>query len=282
MRPVVFLSDFGLDDAFVGTCHAVMQRIAPGLEVIDLTHGIGPQQVLQGALALHDAAPYLPADAIVLAVVDPGVGSARRAIAVRGGDRRFYIGPDNGLLLLAAERCGPLFDSRELSDPRYRLDPLSATFHGRDVFAPPAAHLAAGVPLAELGPSLDPSLLARSEVPAAVVAPGLLRAVVVAVDRYGNAQLAAGVEDLAAAGFVPGARVQVEPGGATPTPPGPEDVAGHALATVGRTFADVDPGALLVHEDSSGRLAVAVAGGSAASRLGLVAGAAVVIARPGA
>ncbi len=273
MRPVVFLSDFGLDDAFVGTCHAVLKRIAPGLDVIDLTHGIGPQQVLQGALALHDAAPYLPADAIVLAVVDPGVGSKRRAIAVRGADRRFYIGPDNGLLLLAAERAGPLFDARELTDPRYRLDPVSATFHGRDVFAPAAAHLASGVALTELGPSLDPSLLTRVEVPAPVVAPGLLRAVVVAVDRFGNVQLGAGLEDLVAAGFVPGTQVVVEPGDAAP--------AGPASAIVGRTFADVVPGALLVHEDSSGRLAVAVAGGSAAERLGLAAGAAVMLARPG-
>ena len=276
MRPVVFLSDFGLDDAFVGTCHAVMKRIAPGLEVIDLTHGIAPQQVLHGALALHDGAPYLPADAIVLAVVDPGVGSARRAIAVRGADRRFYIGPDNGLLLLAAERAGPLFDAREVTDPRYRLAPVSATFHGRDIFAPAAAHLAAGVPLAELGPALDPSLLVRVEVPAPVVAHGLLRAVVVAVDRFGNIQLAAGAEDLVAAGFVPGTRVLVEPSGATLTAP---DATGAGQATVGRTFADVDPGALLVHEDSSGRLAVAVAVGSAADRLGLAAGDAVMLAR---
>lgn len=276
MRPVVFLSDFGLDDAFVGTCHAVMKRIAPGLDVIDLTHGIAPQQVLQGALALHDAAPYLPGDAIVLAVVDPGVGSARRAIAVRGTDRRFYVGPDNGLLLLAAERMGPLFEARELIDPRYRLEQVSATFHGRDVFAPAAAHLAAGVPMSELGPALDPSLLVRIEVPAPVVAPGLLRAVVIAIDRFGNLQLAAGIEDLSAAGFAPGSRLAVAPAGATLAPP---DDAGPARATVGRTFADVEPGGLLVHEDSSGRLAVAVGGGAAAERLGLAAGAAVVLAR---
>ena len=276
MRPIVFLSDFGLDDAFVGTCHAVMKRIAPGLEVIDLTHGIAPQQVLQGALALHDAAPYLPGDAIALAVVDPGVGSARRAIAVRGADRRFYVGPDNGLLLLAAERVGPLFEARELTDSRFRLDPVSATFHGRDVFAPAAAHLAAGVPMSELGPAVDPSLLARLELPTAVVAPGLLRAFVVAVDRFGNVQLAAGAEDLVVADFVRGTRVVVDTSGATLAPP---DAMGPARATVGRTFADVDPGALLVHEDSSGRLAIAVVDGSAADRLGLAAGDAVVLAR---
>ena len=276
MRPVVFLSDFGLDDAFVGTCHAVMMRIAPGLDVIDLAHGIAPHQVLQGALALHDAAPYLPADAIVLAVVDPGVGSARRAIAVRGGDRRFYIGPDNGLLLLAAERAGPLFEARELADPRYRLDPVSATFHARDVFAPPAAHLAAGVPLAELGPSLDPSLLVRIEVPAPVVTPGSLEAQVVAVDAFGNLQLAAGVPDLVAAGFVPGATVEV-----SSAHPAAVAVA-VTPATVGRTFADVEAGALLVHEDSSGRLAVALRGGSAAAELAYTPGHTVTLLRPGA
>lgn len=216
MRPVVFLSDFGLADPFVGTCHAVLKRTAPGIDVIDLAHGIAPQNVLQGALALHDAAPFLPGDAIVLAVVDPGVGSARRAIAVRGGDRRFYIGPDNGLLLLAAERQGPLYEARELADPRYRLDPVSATFHGRDIFAPAAAHLAAGVPFSELGPTVDPSLLVRLEVPAPVVAPGTLEAQVVAVDTYGNLQLVATVLDLVAAGFVPGAAVEVS--SARPTP----------------------------------------------------------------
>ena len=260
MRPVVFLSDFGLDDAYVGTCHAVMRRIAPGLEIVDLSHGIAPQQVLAGAVALHEAAPYLPTDAIVVAVVDPGVGSARRALCVRGGDRRFYVGPDNGLLLLAAERQGALFEARELADPRWRLDPLSATFHGRDLFAPAAAHLAAGVSFAELGPTVDPSLLVRLELPRAVVTPGQLHAAALAVDRFGNIQLAAGVADLVAAGFVPGARVAVDAGQVAP-----------AEATVARTFSDVEPGALLLHEDSAGRLELALSGGSAARALGLAA-----------
>lgn len=274
MRPIAFLTDFGLDDPFVGTCHAVMQRISPGVTVIDLGHGVAPQQVLQGAVALHDAAPYLPQDAIVLAVVDPGVGSARRALCVRGADRRFYIGPDNGLLLLAAERDGPLHEARELADPRYRLDAVSATFHGRDLFAPAAAHLAAGVPFSELGPVVDPSLLVRIEVPAAEVEPGQLEAAVIAADRYGNLQLAAGVADLVTAGFVPGAAVEV-----AAAHPAAEEIE-VSPATVGRTFADVAPGALLVHEDSSGRLAVALSGGSAAQHLGWRHGHAVVISRP--
>jgi len=276
VRPVVFLTDFGLTDAFVGTCHAVMRRIVPGLEIVDLSHGIAAQNVLQGALALHDAAPFLPADAIVVAVVDPGVGSSRRAIAVRGGDRRFWIGPDNGLLLLAAERVGPLFEARELADPRWRLDPVSATFHGRDIFAPAAAHLASGVSFSELGPTIDPSLLVRIEVPAPVVAPGSLEAQVVAVDRFGNLQLAASRDDLSVAGFVPGAAVEV-----SSAQPDDEDVA-VTPATVGRTFADVVPGALLVHEDASGRLAVALSGGSAATELAYAPGHTVTLFRPGA
>lgn len=276
MRPIAFLSDFGTDDAFVGTCHAVMQRISPGVTVIDLAHGIAPQQVLQGAVALHDAAPYLPPDAIVLAVVDPGVGSARRALCVRGADRRFYIGPDNGLLLLAAERDGPLYEARELADPRYRLDPVSATFHGRDVFAPAAAHLAAGVPFSELGPVVDASLLERLELPVAEVEAGQLEARVLGVDRYGNLQLAAGVGDLVAAGFVPGAAAEV-----ASAHPSAEEIE-VSPATVGRTFADVAPGSLLVHEDSSGRLAVALAGGSAALQLGWEPGHVVVVSRPAA
>ena len=274
MRPIVFLSDFGTTDPFLGTCHAVLQRLSPGVTVIDLAHGIVPQQVLQGAVALHDAAPYLPADAIVLAVVDPGVGSARRAICVRGADRRFYVGPDNGLLLLAAERDGPLYEARELTDPRYRLDSVSATFHGRDIFAPAAAHLAAGVPFSELGPVVDASLLARVEVPLPEVEPGQLEAQVVAVDRYGNLQLAAGVADLVAAGFVPSAVVEV-----ASAHPSAEEIE-VSPATVGRTFMDVAPGALLVHEDSSGRLAVALSGGSAARQLAWEPGHAVVLSRP--
>ena len=276
MKPVVFLTDFGLADPFVGTCHAVLRRIEPSLEIIDLSHGIAPQNVLQGALALHDAAPFLPADAVVVAVVDPGVGSSRRAIAVRGGDRRFWIGPDNGLLLLAAERVGPIFEARELTDPRWRLDPVSATFHGRDIFAPAAAHLASGVSFSELGPTIHPSLLVRIEMPVPVIAPGSLEAQVVTVDVFGNRQLAAGVADLVAAGFVPGVAVEI-----SSAHPDDEDVA-VTPATVGRTFADVVPGALLVFEDSSGRLAVALSGGSAAAELAYAAGHTVTLFRPGA
>lgn len=275
MRPIAFLTDFGTDDAYAGICRSVMQRIAPGVTVIDLTHGIAPQQALAGAVALHDAEPFLPKDAVVCAVVDPGVGTARRAIAVRGGDRRFYVGPDNGLLLLAAERRGPLLEAFELADPRYRLDPVSATFHGRDVFAPAAAHLAAGVPLGELGPGIDPSLLERIQVPAPTVGAGLLQTQVLVLDRYGNAQLAAAPADLAAAGLASTERVEVQAASdaALALAAAPE-------ALLVRTFGDAPGGSLLLHEDSTGRLALAVSGGSAAALLGLAPGTPVSLVAP--
>ena len=141
-----------------------MRRIAPEADVVDITHGIAPGDVLRGALALADALPYMPVG-VHAAVVDPGVGTARRALALAGGDGRIYVGPDNGLLLLAADRLGGVREAVEITEGTYLLSPVSATFHGRDVFAPAAAHLARGLPLGELGPALDPAALARDDVP---------------------------------------------------------------------------------------------------------------------
>src|SRR5690349_764796 len=149
---ITFLSDFGLKDEFVGTCHGVMKRFAPEAEIIDVTHGIPPQAILQGALVLANTLPYMPVG-VHLAVVDPGVGGGRRAVALRDRDGRLFVGPDNGLLLPAAERAG-IDEVRELANPEYALESISRTFHGRDLFAPAAAHLANGVALEELGPSL--------------------------------------------------------------------------------------------------------------------------------
>ena len=141
----------------------MIKRIAPDAEVLDITHGIEPQSVLQGATVLCNTLPYMPAG-IHIAVVDPGVGSDRRAIALRAGDRHF-VGPDNGLLLPAAEHFGPIEEAHSLESDAYFLHPISHTFHGRDVFAPAAAHIAAGVALAELGPALDPGELVRLDIP---------------------------------------------------------------------------------------------------------------------
>src|SRR5919198_5551754 len=172
-RPIVFLSDYGLEDEFVGICHAVIARVSPESTVIDLSHAVPPQDVLRGALLLGRSIRYLPADAVVLAVVDPGVGTPRRPVAVEtteGG--QLLVGPDNGLLSLAwAERSG-VARAVEISQPEVILEPVSATFHGRDIFAPAAAHLASGSDLAALGPDVGPASLAVLEVPVPGVEPG--------------------------------------------------------------------------------------------------------------
>jgi S-adenosyl-L-methionine hydrolase (adenosine-forming) len=252
---VTFLSDFGLEGAFVGTCHGVIKRIAPDAEIIDLTHGIAPRAVLQGALVLASALPYMPVG-VHLAVVDPGVGGGRRAVVLRGKDARLHVGPDNGLLIRAAERLGGVAGAWELTNRTYWLEPVSATFHGRDVFAPAAAHLARGLDPAELGPPVDPSTLVHVEVPVADVGESEIHTMVLAVDRFGNAQLNLEHPDL-----VPGTRAEID---------------GRA-ALVATTFADAAQGELILYEDSAGFLAIAVNGGSAAEALALLPGQPVVI-----
>src|SRR5947209_1042760 len=140
---ITFLTDFGLQDDFVGVCRGVMKQIARDVEIVDITHGISPQAITQGALVLARALPYMP-PGVHLAVVHPGVGGDRRAVAIRTADERVYVGPDNGLLSLAAD-AGSVVAARALTNPRYHLERVSRTFHARDVFAPAAAHLASGV-----------------------------------------------------------------------------------------------------------------------------------------
>src|SRR5215472_10213313 len=189
MPPLItFLTDFGLQDDFVGTCHGVIATIAPDARVIDLTHGVRPGHVLQGALVLANTLPYTPAG-VHLAVVDPGVGGGRRALAVRDRQDRLHVGPDNGLLLPSVERFGGVAEAHELANADYSLQPVSRTFHGRDLFSPAAAHLAAGVPLEELGPPVDPDELVHVDVPKPEVGQNRIRAVVLVVDRFGNLAL---------------------------------------------------------------------------------------------
>src|SRR3954469_4947456 len=158
-RPVTFLSDYGLADEFVGVVHAVIARLCPEARIVDLGHGVPGQHVLAGALALERALPYA-APGVHLAVVDPEVGARRRAVAVRTAEEdRLLVGPDNGLLLPGAERFGGIVESVEISHSPWRLEPVSATFHGRDVFGPVAGRLAAGGTLAEAGEPIDPSEL---------------------------------------------------------------------------------------------------------------------------
>ena len=155
---ITFLSDFGLKDDFVGTCHGVIKRIAPEAQIIDITHGIPPTSILQGALVLANTIGFMPVG-VHLAIVDPGVGGPRRPLALRDTEGRLYVGPDNGLLLRAASRHG-IEQAHELANPAYALESISRTFHGRDLFAPAAAHLATGVPLEALGPQMSGTMFA--------------------------------------------------------------------------------------------------------------------------
>jgi S-adenosylmethionine hydrolase len=252
---VAFLTDFGLQDDFVGTCHGVIARIAPEARVIDVTHGIEPQGVLQGALVLRHTLPYLPVG-VHLAVVDPGVGGDRRALALRTRDGRHFVGPDNGLLLLAAESVG-IEAAHELTEPRFRLEPVSRTFHARDVFAPAAAHLARGVSVEELGPPVDSGELVRLAVPEPEVG-SQLGATVLAVDRFGNVATNLGREHLAR--FDPGARVEVV------------FALDRYYAVVAETFADAPSGELILYEDSYGLVTLAISNGNAARLTGAAVG----------
>jgi S-adenosylmethionine hydrolase len=262
---ITFTSDYGLEDHFVGVCHGVMARVAPGARVLDVSHAVGAQDVRQGARVLAEAVPYLPR-AVHLAVVDPGVGTGRGTVAVEAGGQ-VLVGPDNGLLVWAAEALGGPGRVVALENPAYRLEPVSRTFHGRDVFAPAAAHLAAGVDPGELGPELDPAGLVRLERPAARVDRDRALASVVAVDHFGNLALDLRRHDLEGAGVAVGDTVAVRAGGRA------------HRATVAETFASVAAGELLLHEDSFGWLALAVNQGRAADRLGAGPGDRVEIAR---
>ncbi len=256
---ITFLSDFGLQDDFVGTCHGVIKRIAPEVEIIDITHGIPPQHVLQGALVLANTVPYMP-DGVHLAVVDPGVGGQRRALALRSGDGRLFVGPDNGLLCPAAERLGGIAEAHELTNPDYALDSVSRTFHGRDLFAPAAAHLTLGVELADLGPPIDPEALARIDVPQPEVGENRIRSTVLYIDRFGNVQLNLAREHLQQAEVTPGMQVEVELG------------FDRYYAVVGRTFADARGGDIILYEDSYRNIALAISGGNAAEMFGTMPG----------
>src|SRR5207302_3998610 len=160
-----------------------MKRIAPAVQIIDITHGIAPRQVLQGALVLANTLAYMP-PGVHLAVVDPGVGTARRPLVLRDGEGRLYVGPDNGLLLPAVDRHGGVALAHELANPAYALERVSRTFHGRDLFSPAAAHLAAGVPISELGPPIDPDELVRLDVPAPEIHGAQIRSTVLALDPF--------------------------------------------------------------------------------------------------
>jgi S-adenosylmethionine hydrolase len=220
---ITFLTDFGLQDDFVGTCHGVMKRIAPDVGIIDVTHGIAPQAVLPGALILRNTLRYLPAG-VHLAVVDPGVGGTRRPLIIRDTAGSCSSVPTTGC------SCRPLTSgesrARTARESTYALEPVSRTPHGRDLLSPAAAHLALGVDTAELGPPLSPDALVRLDLPTPVVGCGVVDASVLYVDRFGNMQLNLTREDLERTGIVPGTRFELEFSGE------------RYYATAARTFAD--------------------------------------------
>jgi len=209
--------------------------------------------VLQGAHVLASTLPYMPVG-VHLAVVDPGVGGVRRPVALADRDGHLFVGPDNGLLLPAAERAG-IADVRELANPAYALDSISRTFHGRDLFAPAAAHLANGVPLAELGPPLDPDALVRLDLPQPRFSGDRIDAMMLYVDSFGNIALNLTREEVERVGLVPGSRVELELSGE------------RYFAVAARTFADARPGDVILYEDSYRNMSIAINRGSAAAML---------------
>jgi len=256
MGVITFLSDYGTVDEFVGVVHAVIARLAAGTQVIDLTHGIQRHDVRSGALVLRDTLPFAPAG-VHLAVVDPEVGARRRAVALRCEDEdRVLVGPDNGLLAPAADRFGGVVEAVEISQSPWRLEPVSATFHGRDLFAPVAARLAAGEAFAGAGEPFDPAELVALELPAARLEDRALVVHALTTDRFGNVLLDGSVEQLGRLAHL-GDTVEVRSGATTRT------------ARYARTFAEVGEGELLVYEDARRNLALAVNRGSAADELAL-------------
>ena len=255
---ITFLTDFGLQDDFVGTCHGVIAAIAPEARVIDVTHGIPPQAVLQGAVGVGNTTRYMPVG-VHLAVVDPDVGGNRLAVAVRTRDGRTFVGPDNGLLMLAADEAG-VEAAYELTEPRYRLPDVSRTFHARDLFAPAAAHLANGVPVEELGPALDPGSLVRVGVPDPELGRSQIGATVLAIDRFGNVATNLRREHVDALGVSDGDRVEVRL------------TLDRYYAVVAGTFADAPPGELILYEDAYGLVTLAISRGDAARLTGVSSG----------
>jgi S-adenosyl-L-methionine hydrolase (adenosine-forming) len=254
---ITFLSDYGLADHFVGVCHAVIADICPEARVIDITHGVPRHDIRAGAVILRGALPYAPAG-VHVAVVDPDVGAERRAVALRLVDGRILVGPDNGLLMPAAEDAGGVVEAADIAHSRFRLEPVSATFHGRDIFAPVAARLAAGASVADAGTPIEPGALVALALPRARLESGELVAHVVYIDRFGNVALDAGHDQLPESGLKLGrrARVRLSSGETIDVP-------------FVRTFADVGVGDALVYEDADRRLALAIGHGDAATTFGL-------------
>jgi S-adenosylmethionine hydrolase len=261
---VTFLSDYGTGDEFVGVVHSVIRSLAPHVTVVDLTHEVPAYDVRAGSLTLSRATQYL-CPGVVLAVVDPGVGTERRGVAVEvGGGQSYLVGPDNGLLAGAVAMCGGATAAVELANPEYRLPAPGPTFAGRDVFAPAAAHLCNGVPLAELGPVVDPLTLLPGLLPLTREEDGGLVAEVLWVDRVGNCQLNVDPDEVSDFGEL----VQLRWG---------DDV---RTARRSPTYEGIEPGGIGLVVDSYGMLSVCLGKRSAGAELRMPVGTEVVLRRP--
>jgi len=266
--PISFLSDFGHEDEFVGVVHGVIARVAPDVRILDLTHGIRRGDIHGGAMALTRAVQFMP-DGVFLAVVDPGVGTERRAIAARTAIG-YFVGPDNGLLAPAVAMVGGADLIVSLQDSRYQLTSPGATFHGRDIFGPAAAVLASGqASIEDLGPVLDPDSISPLLIPLAEPAGNAsIKATVVWADTYGNIQFNISAEDLAAFGLDEGDDVSVA-----------YEMMNHRILW-GSSYGAVEEGEAVLHVDSHGQMALGVRGGSASDDFGIRVGDSVVVGRP--
>jgi S-adenosyl-L-methionine hydrolase (adenosine-forming) len=262
-RYLSFLTDYGLEDGFVAVCHGVGARIAPHADIIDVTHLVPRGDVRRGAALLAQTVPYLP-PAVHVAVVDPGVGTARRGVAVAAGDSVF-IGPDNGLLSWAVIAAGGATRAFSLTNRELWLSQVTPTFHGRDIFMPVAAHLAADAELTAAGEEIDVGGLVTLPPPERVVRDFTAAGEVLTVDRFGNVQLTITAADAAEIGVQPGGTVLVH--------------FGHRqlMLPYRDTFGAVATGELVTYTDSAGLVSIAVNGGNAAQKLGLPPGARVAI-----
>lgn len=258
-RYLSFITDFGLEDGFVAACHGVAARIAPSAQIIDITHLVQPGDVRRGAAVLAQTAGFLP-PAVHVAVVDPGVGTARRAIAVAAGDS-ILVGPDNGVLSWAIAALGGGSKAVSLTNEDLWLHPVSTTFHGRDIFMPVAAHLAAGVELAHAGDEIAITDLVTLPAPTSRLSDGAAEGEVMSIDRFGNVQLSIPAADVSRLGIGIGSPAVVRCGRRQFTVPYLE------------TFAAGAPGEIVAFTDSAGLISLAINAGDAAQQLGLPPGA---------
>lgn len=254
MKPVCFISDFGLADDFVGTCKGVIVRIAPEVRIIDLTHDVPGFETTAGAEILKNSVRYMPSDAVYLAVVDPGVGTERRGLALQTESGSHIVGPDNGLLIPAAESLGGVAKAVSLTNSDYHVRPVSNTFHGRDIFSPAAAYLAAGVELSKLGEPVDKANLEVSDLSGVDVEGDGYSVRVISIDRYGNARLSMMQEELE---LPYGSTLNVDTGD------------GDMLVEYVDTFGSAKPGELVLVPDSHWRISLAINKGSARDALAI-------------